>query len=346
MGFETLLTGALSSGINAIAGAQQQREQNKFNAEEAAKSRQETFALNEQAANNADARTRALFNDLYSPEAQMEQYRKAGINPSLMLANGLGGSGSSGAQGGAGNATASSSGMFAINFDLLEAQKVQAEIDAMKEDTRGKKITNDTNQEWMLKTAEETYNKLKAEKEGQELANDIADLDLYIKDMTTESSIQAITAEAVRLTNEANISGINYDIAEETKETTIKMAEAGYKKILSDISKNEQDIKLSKAQIRKIEYELQLEYSRLLWECWDMQMNHYDKRMDRKLEKAITEYNGRIKLIMQKNDIEAAYKRLFIQEGFDTFQSFIDFAKPAPITTKNITINNPRGKGR
>lgn len=323
MGWETLLTNVASAAINAGVAAHQQNKQNQFNAQEAEKARQQTFALNEQAANNADARTRALFNDLYSPQAQMEQYRRAGINPSLMLSKGLGGSGSSGAQGGAGNAAASSSGMFAINFDLLEAQKVQAEIDAMKEDTRGKKITNDTNQEWMTKTAKETYNKLEAEVNGQELANSLATLDLYVKDMTAESNIQQVIAEAVKISNEANISGINYDIAEETKETTIEMAEAAYSKLLSEIRVNDQSIKMSKAQIRKMEYEMKLAYSQLLWDIWDIKMNHKDKESERKLEKAITEYNGKIRLTLQKNDIESQYKQLFIKEGFATGRALI-----------------------
>lgn len=346
MNLSTLLTGIASSAVNAIAGAVQQRRQNGFNSQEAEKARRETFALNEQAANNADARTRALFNDLYSPSAQMEQYRAAGLNPSLMLANGLGGSGSSGAQGGAGNATASSSGLFPINFDLLQAQKVQAEIKKMNEDTRGQKIVNDSNQEWMNKTAEETYNKLKAEVNGQELANDIAELDLYIKDMTAESTIQQVTAEAVRISNEANISGINYEVAEATKETTIEMAEAAYDKLLSEIRMNNQAVKLSKAQIRKMEYEMKLSYSQLLWDIWDIKMNHKDKEQERKLEKAIAEYNGKIKLTLQKNDIESQYKQLFIKEGMETSRAFLNFAKPQPPSTKNITINNPRERSR
>ncbi len=346
MGWTTLVSNLATAAVNGAVGYAQQQKQNQFNAEQAEKARKETFALNEQAANNADARTRALFSDLYSPEAQMNQYREAGINPSLMLSHGLGGSGSSGAQGGAGSASASSSGMFNLGLDLLQAQKVGAEIEAMKEDTRGKKIKNDSDQEWMNKTAEETYNKLKAEVKGQQIANDIADLDLYIKDMTAESSIQEIIARAVQISNEANISGINYDIAEETKETTIKMAEAGYEKLLSEIRVNNQNIKLSKAEIRKMEYEMKLEYNKLLWDIYDIQQKYKGQEKDRELQKALAKYNGKIKLTLQERQIESEYNQLFIKEGFDTFQAFLDFFKPTPITTKNITINNPKGKGR
>ena len=37
-----------------------------------------TFGYNERAANNANTRTRALFTDLYSPEAKVKQLKKQG----------------------------------------------------------------------------------------------------------------------------------------------------------------------------------------------------------------------------------------------------------------------------
>ena len=40
---------------------------------------QRTFGFNERAAKNADARTRALFTDLYSPEAKVKQLKEAGF---------------------------------------------------------------------------------------------------------------------------------------------------------------------------------------------------------------------------------------------------------------------------
>lgn len=40
------------------------------------KSRQENYEYNEMAANSADERTRLLYNDLYSPSAQIEQIKK------------------------------------------------------------------------------------------------------------------------------------------------------------------------------------------------------------------------------------------------------------------------------
>ena len=65
-----------------------------------------TFGFNERAAKNADARTRALFTDLYSPEAKIQQLKDAGLSVGMRYGQGgvSGTSSTQGAQGaGAGN---------------------------------------------------------------------------------------------------------------------------------------------------------------------------------------------------------------------------------------------------
>lgn len=178
-----LFTNLVTAGVNYALQRQNQKEQNQFNAEEAAKARNETFALNEQAANNADARTRALFNDLYSPSAQMEQYRKAGINPSLMLANGLGGSGSSGAMGGGGSASASSSGTINPNFQggnliqdiaQLKALKgVDYQNEKTKQEAKALELDNNLKEENQKKDKELEQTGKQASNTAQEIENEI-----------------------------------------------------------------------------------------------------------------------------------------------------------------------------
>ena len=65
-----------------------------------------TFGYNERAAKNSDTRTRALFTDLYSPEAKVQQLKDAGLSVGMMYSQGgvSGTSSTQGAQGvGAGN---------------------------------------------------------------------------------------------------------------------------------------------------------------------------------------------------------------------------------------------------
>lgn len=57
------------------------------------------YSMNEQLAQNADKRTRALYNDFYSPQALLKQYKETGLSPSMMFGGTPGQGGMSGAQG-------------------------------------------------------------------------------------------------------------------------------------------------------------------------------------------------------------------------------------------------------
>lgn len=107
--------------------------------------RDENFQYNEKAAENADARTRALYNDLYSPAAQMQQIKDAGLSPSIYANGGMAGkSGTSGAQAaGANGVSPTVYGADPINAAIAAAQlgKVKAETDNIKADTANKEGT-------------------------------------------------------------------------------------------------------------------------------------------------------------------------------------------------------------
>lgn len=82
------LVSAIAGGIMGMINAQTTNRTNQNIAEQTNASNE---AINErqlahadQAAAEADQRTRALFSDLYSPSAKMQQYKDAGLNPALM----------------------------------------------------------------------------------------------------------------------------------------------------------------------------------------------------------------------------------------------------------------------
>lgn len=104
-GLITAIIGAIISMANASStnrtNLQIQQQTNASN--EAINERQLQHA--DQAAADADARTRALFNDLYSPAAKIAQYKAAGLNPALEYGmQGASGVTTSGAQAGTPNA--------------------------------------------------------------------------------------------------------------------------------------------------------------------------------------------------------------------------------------------------
>lgn len=114
---------------------------NMYSSEMASEARRENYKYNEMAAQNADARTRALYNDLYSPSAQLRQLEAAGMSPSVFY-QGSGSQGTSGAQGQgtAGQATpympmSMLEGAQAANI-IAQTEKTKAETNNINANTR------------------------------------------------------------------------------------------------------------------------------------------------------------------------------------------------------------------
>lgn len=82
----------ISNLYNNIVGAKREQD-----------ARMQNYLLNERAAQNADTRTRALYHDIYSPEALLKQYKAAGLSPSMMFGGTPGQGGMNGAQGAGAN---------------------------------------------------------------------------------------------------------------------------------------------------------------------------------------------------------------------------------------------------
>lgn len=108
-----------------------------------------SFGLNEKAAQNADKRTRALYNDLYSPEAKVKQLKEAGLNVGLMYGGGGAGgtSSSSGAQGGAsGQASMAQIAQFnrEMKLENMQLAMMGAQIENIKAQTKNTEAKTDT----------------------------------------------------------------------------------------------------------------------------------------------------------------------------------------------------------
>lgn len=120
--------------------------------------REENYKYGEQAANAADERTRALYRDLYSPQAQMQQLKEAGLSPSIYASGGLAGqSGHSGAQGT--GASGISPDVYGIDpladsqIKLNNAQAANVNENTVEKELENeiKKLTNETfKNEWDL----------------------------------------------------------------------------------------------------------------------------------------------------------------------------------------------------
>lgn len=113
--------------------------------------RQENYRLNELAAGAADQRTRALYNDFYSPSALMKQYKEAGLSPSLLFGGTPGQGGTTGAQGGGPGGPQSTYMPLSI-MEAAQVANINAQTQKTKEET--KNIAEDTN----LKLLQEEWN--------------------------------------------------------------------------------------------------------------------------------------------------------------------------------------------
>lgn len=109
----------------------------KMNQKFAEEERARNFEWNEKAAKEADKRQRAQYNDLYSPMAMMEQYRAAGLSPSLMMSGGAPAVGGT-AQG---NQSAGISGTYPAAGESPNPL-IGAQIANLMADTDGKEIDN------------------------------------------------------------------------------------------------------------------------------------------------------------------------------------------------------------
>lgn len=146
-GFGGVGTAAVGAGVNAVMGYFN----NKWAKEREQLARAENYRYGEMAADEADARTRALYNDLYSPQALADQYKEAGLSPGLMFGGTPGQGGMSGAQG-TGAAGLPSTYMPISLLEGVQAANILAQTEKIKAET--KNINKDTD----LKLLEQQYN--------------------------------------------------------------------------------------------------------------------------------------------------------------------------------------------
>ncbi len=175
----------------------------------AAANAHQSYLYGEMSADNADARARALYNDLYSPEAKMQQLKAAGLNPALMYGSGgAGGSSSpSGAQGG--GATVQNPQSAQLQMQAVQARDLRAfDISISKQAAEIAKLLAETK---AITGGEERAGDLhKGNLELQKLNIKNSEYDNLIKeaqalfDINTRESRE----QAVELANQATQAGI------------------------------------------------------------------------------------------------------------------------------------------
>lgn len=218
------------------------------------------FGYNEKAADNADKRTRELYNDLYSPAAQMKQIKEAGLSPSIFASGGIAGKqGVSGAQG-AGVSPRQVFGVDPIGAALAGAQiaKTKAETNNINADTENKKTTNglidaqiiDTYANAGLKTAQTALSQVQTGLEQVQLniasATEATEIQGVIDNLTR------VFYESVIAQHEADRRGLLYKKESALFQTEINKNIAEYENMLMDLSVKSAGIQLTQAQAKSL----------------------------------------------------------------------------------------------
>ena len=220
------------------------------------------YNLNNKAMREQEAAQLRMFeNTGYA--ARVDQLKRAGLNPALIY-----GAGASGGGGVTGNIAAPSvSGQQAPNqasFDAnkltvmgmgLQLAKLKSEIQ-VNEATAQNLLSNvpvNTNKAPNIEADTEL---LKSQKAGQDIANDIAKINLLIKDQTKFASIEEINSLAESAHQKALQEINKTEISNETKETIIKQYNADLANTIANTAVAWSQRKLNEQEVTKLKAEV------------------------------------------------------------------------------------------
>lgn len=192
--------------------------------------------------------------------AQMEQLKKAGLNPALMYESGGAGGTTQAATGGeaALQATKGNDGMQGMGM-ALQAGMMQAQIELMKAQTVKTKVeatkTGGIDTELVKSQIQQIaagITNTEAQTAILQIDKDLKEMDKQIKGRTIEDAIDIITAEAGMATFETLRLQRKNQIEEATKESTIMQIQAQAVGALLSNSLTQANINVAESQIKKI----------------------------------------------------------------------------------------------
>lgn len=229
------------------------------------------YEYNEKAAENAKKRQIELYNMLASPKALREQYKEAGLSPSLMFGGGGPGGQASTAPMGAGASGMNSSayGVDPVNLaqiSLMQAEARKANAEAATEEGENERGKLEI-QSLLKKIDSQTLTN-----DWQAYENSCKAWETAIKSATAENEIKlselnlkTIAKRLEILEDEARSTKVKADVDEETKEDVIKLAKTKVANMIADtlwkqasVQKMIADINIDRAKVLIMLQELQV----------------------------------------------------------------------------------------
>lgn len=312
--FGTIAGGAVQAGLGAINNVWAQQQQGE--------ARRQNYLYGEMAAENADARTRALYNDFYSPQALMRQYREAGLSPSIMFGGTPGQGGASGAQG----TGASGLGTPYMPMSMIEGAEVanlMAQTEKTKAETATIEGTNARGEAEINKilveagATEASKHYTKALTTFQTIENEIAENTKQWKEEEIRGQANIALQNAEKAMWEAKNAKLEFDFQNETYKTRVEQEQNKTTKLAADIALSRQtkqltfqQEKLIHNQIEKMWWDAAMKWQEFVLESSKVELswNEFDKDWQKfcaemGLEYDKMEYDARKTLFQGVTDI-------------------------------------------
>lgn len=284
--FGTIAGGVVQAGLGAINNTWAQQQQGE--------ARRQNYLYGEMAAENADARTRALYNDFYSPQALMRQYREAGLSPSMMFGGTPGQGGTSGAQG-SGAAGLGTPYMPMSMIEGAQIAKLIAETDNIKADTANKEGTGAMGAAQIAAllseagATEAAKHYTEAQTAFQLIENEIAENTKEWKEEEIRGQAGIALQNAEKAIWEAKDAKLEFDFNNETYKTRVEQEQNKTTELAAEIALKRQtkqltfqQEKLVHNQIEKMWWDAAMKWQEFLLESSKVELswNEFDKEWE------------------------------------------------------------------
>lgn len=231
---------------------------NQWAEQQQGEARAENYRYGEMAAANADKRTRALYNDFYSPEALMKQYKAAGLSPSMMFGGTPGQGGTAGAQG----SGAAGPGAIYTPMSMLEGAQIaniNAETEKTKAETKTIEETREPTVQNLLANLANTFadtNNKEAQTQLTKFQTTYQEITNKWSDQNYEINLKVAAAQSELLANQATLvlwqslhEKTESEIAELTKDARVKNIDLQNENLTKDLLLKNSEIKFNNNQV-------------------------------------------------------------------------------------------------
>lgn len=279
------------------------------------RARPKNYEYNEKAAKEADKRQRAQYKDLYSPEAMLQQYRAAGLSPSMMLSGGapaVGGTAQGNMGSGGGSAfpstgqTTTANPLFALEMEELKSQIEKNKADANKSNAEAEteKGDNERGKAEIQKLLTENVSLQVANKytESQTTAQEWQN---YITSNTADFSIRQaeyLSYKSAYEMEETYWKAVkekqDYEFKKEVFQTRVEAEKQNFVNLQIEALVKQSNIELTTQQIGKIGHEISLMYDESMrgWEKLDIEKADQQKRAEL-IDKEVSNFERKLEQV-------------------------------------------------